>query len=161
MHDQRLVILRHGKAEADSPTGFDADRPLAERGIRQAGWMGRELARAGFLHAPIFASPAERTWTTATIVAEALGTAPIRDERLFLTGTVGSAFELLAERAGDSHLIIVGHNPTVSLVASVLTHGVGPCAVSLRTGSAAVCAHDGRIEPGSADLLGVWRLTEK
>lgn len=139
---------------------MDADRPLAARGARQAEWMGDKLAEAGFGNAAVFASPAARTWATAEFVAEALGTAAIRDDRLFTSGTVESAFELLAERAAADRLVIVGHNPTVSLVASVLTHGVGPCAVSLRTGAAAVCTHSGVIEPGGARLTGVWRLEE-
>lgn len=139
---------------------MDADRPLAARGARQAEWMGDKLAGAGFGGAFIFASPAARTWATAELVADALGTAANRDDRLFTSGTVASAIELLAERASAERLVIVGHNPTLSLVASVLTHGVGPCAVSLRTGAAAVCTHSGVMEPGSADLKGVWRLEE-
>lgn len=120
--------------------------------------MGAELRGAGFGNeSVVVASPAVRTWTTASIVAEALGTLPIEDERLFLNGTVESVFAVLAERASAARLVVVGHNPTFSLAASVLTHGVGPCAVSLRTGEAAVCSHSGTIEPGAASLLGVWR----
>ncbi|MEO0631188.1 MAG: histidine phosphatase family protein, partial [Planctomycetota bacterium] len=83
MADRLLAILRHGKAERDSPTGMDADRPLAARGARQAEWMGGQLAEAGFGKAAVFASPAARTWSTAEIVADALGTAAISDDRLF------------------------------------------------------------------------------
>ncbi len=157
MTDRYLVFLRHGKAMVDSATGFDADRPLAERGGRQARWMGDELRDAGFSGATIVASPAARTWSTACIVAEALGVEPIEDDRLFIGRGVGDVFEVLADYAAEERLIVVGHNPTISLASSVFTSGVGPCSVSLRTGAAAVCAHRGMIEPGGGRLEGVWR----
>ncbi len=31
----RLILLRHGKAEAEAPTGQDFDRALTGRGARQ------------------------------------------------------------------------------------------------------------------------------
>ncbi len=161
MGDRRLAILRHGKAEPSSPTGVDADRPLAGRGVRQAEWMARALDGAGFARAHVLSSPAERTWHTASIVGAALGVAPVRDDRLFLNSTVESIFEMLTEHGERDRLVIVGHNPTLSLAASVLTHGVGLCAVSLRTGAAAICTHAGHLEPGAGELLGVWRLDEK
>lgn len=161
MSPATAVILRHGKAERESPTGHDPDRPLAERGVRQAGWMGRTLADAGLVGAAVVASPAARTWSTAQIVAEALGVEPVRDDRLFLSGTVSGVIELLAERAGDAGLVVVGHNPTISLAASVLTHGVGACVVSLRTGEAAVCELPMGATPGRGVLRGVWRLNDK
>ena len=33
---RRLILFRHGKAEAASPTGQDIDRHLAARGVREA-----------------------------------------------------------------------------------------------------------------------------
>lgn len=161
MADHLVAILRHGKANQQSPTGLDADRPLLDRGIRQARWMGETLADEGFADARVVCSPAVRTRQTAELIAEALGVEIGEDERLFLNGTVQSVFELLADLADLSRVVVVGHNPTLSLVASTLTHGVGPCEVSLRTGAAAVCSHAGVIEPGSARLVGVWRTAQK
>jgi phosphohistidine phosphatase SixA len=33
---ERLILLRHGKAEAGSTSGEDIDRPLTERGRRES-----------------------------------------------------------------------------------------------------------------------------
>jgi len=40
----RVWIVRHGKAEANSALGKDADRALAPRGEEQARWLGRMIA---------------------------------------------------------------------------------------------------------------------
>ncbi|MEO1715505.1 MAG: phosphoglycerate mutase family protein [Planctomycetota bacterium] len=161
MAGQRVAFLRHGKAMAESPSGFDADRPLADRGHRQAAWMGETLLADGFGEAVVISSPAERTWTTAGIVAGVLGSQAVREDRLFTHCGVEELFEAVVERVESPRLIVVGHNPTISLAASVFTAGVGPCAVSLRTGEAAVCSHSGSIEPGAGTLDGVLRLNAK
>ena len=43
----RLILLRHGKAEADAPTGQDFDRALTGRGRRDVALVARELAEGG------------------------------------------------------------------------------------------------------------------
>lgn len=155
-----VAILRHGKANQASPTGHDADRPLLARGVRQADWMADALEAAGFSGCVVVCSPAVRTLQTADRVASMISAEVREDARLFLGASVGSVLELLAEHAESDRLVIVGHNPTISMAASVLTRGVGPCTISLRTGAAAVCEHDGKLEPGSARLRGIWRLDD-
>ena len=43
----RLILLRHGKAEPDSASGDDFDRRLAPRGVRKSAAMGAQLADTG------------------------------------------------------------------------------------------------------------------
>lgn len=43
---QRLILMRHAKAEASAPGG-DVDRALSERGLRDAAAIGRALAARG------------------------------------------------------------------------------------------------------------------
>ena len=45
---QRLILLRHGKAEPDSESGEDFDRRLAPRGVRDSAAAGVTLADMGF-----------------------------------------------------------------------------------------------------------------
>ena len=64
----RLILLRHGKAEADAPTGQDFDRALTGRGRRDAALVARELAEAGSAPDLVLVSPAVRakeTWEEA------------------------------------------------------------------------------------------------
>ncbi|MEO1584775.1 MAG: histidine phosphatase family protein [Planctomycetota bacterium] len=152
----QVILLRHGKAEQESPTGRDEDRPLTERGVAQSGWMGRELAEAGLSGVPVLASPAARTSHTAAIVADALGGEPAHDPRLFLSAGLTEIFDLLADGWADG-VILVGHNPTLSLAASALVGGIGGRAIALRTGEAAWCETDGVPGPGSCSLRGMLR----
>jgi phosphohistidine phosphatase SixA len=46
---QRLILLRHGKAESVAATGGDFERGLTERGLRDAMLIGRALAEAGIV----------------------------------------------------------------------------------------------------------------
>ena len=65
-----LVLLRHAKA--DNPFGMaDADRPLTERGLRDARAAGRWLAQQA-LPELVLCSPARRTRQTWQAVAEQL-----------------------------------------------------------------------------------------
>ena len=76
-----LILLRHAKAESASSTGRDIDRPLTERGHRDAAIMGRVLAQAGFIPDLALVSTARRaqeTWEEASpaFPAQALAFAP-------------------------------------------------------------------------------------
>lgn len=120
-----LMILRHGKAEKDSPTGRDVDRPLANRGLRQAEYVGELLSAAKKpLARPsvILASRAERAKHTASIVAEALGMTVTLEDALTLGNSTGVAMRLvrsLVER--DQPVLLVGHNPQLEDLVSSLT----------------------------------------
>jgi phosphohistidine phosphatase SixA len=122
-----LWLLRHGKA-ADAITfrGGDAARPLTPRGERQSEASGAELAR----HAPtidaILTSPRVRALQTATIAAAAHGSAPepiVIDELggdYGLSGLLALASPWL-EADGSPNVVIVGHNPTLSILVHELT----------------------------------------
>ena len=59
-----LTLLRHAKAERDSPDGSDFARSLNERGRRDAARMGRGNARLGLRFDWVLASPARRVVET-------------------------------------------------------------------------------------------------
>lgn len=65
------VMVRHAKSSwaFDLP---DRERPLAERGVRDANLMGEHLKPMGFQFDKILSSPAKRALDTALIVTSAL-----------------------------------------------------------------------------------------
>lgn len=63
-----LLIIRHGKSDWDHEGLDDIDRPLAERGIRNAGEMARRLQERGVVPQLILSSPANRALNTALIM---------------------------------------------------------------------------------------------
>lgn len=132
-------LLRHAKAERDSPTGRDEDRPLAALGFEQARYLGDMLARA---HAPlehkpdrILTSPAERASRTALIIASALGLDPQTEPLLSLDSNERDV-ERVLKRIAAQHdpVMLVGHNPTLEDVIIQLTIGQPGAPEKLRTG---------------------------
>jgi len=65
-----LWLLRHADAASGSP---DSERPLTERGIRQAQAAGRALERLGVWVDVCLTSPRQRALETARIATERIG----------------------------------------------------------------------------------------
>jgi phosphohistidine phosphatase len=120
---RRLVLVRHAEAGA---AVVDRDRPLTERGMRQAEAAGAWLARKGVVPDRVLVSPARRTLQTWDRVRVALPTAPERvvDERIY-DNTVEGLFELVRETDEVQGLVLVGHNPAVAQLVGVLDDGAG------------------------------------
>lgn len=111
---RRLVVLRHAKS-AWPPGVADHDRPLGERGLRDAPAAGGWLRDAGCVPDLVLCSTAvraRRTWDLAA--AQFAAQPPVRHERR-LYGT--DAADLLAvvreTPATVQTLLLVGHNPAV------------------------------------------------
>src|SRR5207248_6592537 len=72
----RLMLLRHGKPESESPTGRDFDCPLAKEGFRQAQFIAAQLGQGRKLAestpVAVLSSPAARARATAKVIAQAL-----------------------------------------------------------------------------------------
>ena len=67
-----LFLIRHAKSSWDDTALPDKDRPLADRGRRDAPKMGKRLAKRDVKPDLILSSPARRALTTAEIVAKKL-----------------------------------------------------------------------------------------
>ncbi|MCU1438472.1 MAG: mismatch repair protein MutT [Naasia sp.] len=78
-----LLALRHAKADADSPDGSDAGRPLSARGKRQADAVAEALA--AFAPRKILSSPAKRCLDTVQPLSRALDL-PVRASTLLSQG---------------------------------------------------------------------------
>lgn len=157
----RLVIIRHAKAEGYAAS--DVERTLAPRGREDAKAAGTWLAGFGITPDLALVSAAVRTRETWQLVAEAAGWSitPTFDEALYGADedTVLDLIAATEESVGT--LLVIGHNPTVGMLAQLLDDGDGPAKAvdSLVMGypTAAVTVFDvavpwARIGPGSATL---------
>ncbi len=70
---RNLVLIRHAKSDWSTPGQQDFDRPLNERGKRDAPVMGQRLKDKGLVPDLILSSPAKRAATTARLIADATG----------------------------------------------------------------------------------------
>lgn len=141
----RLYIVRHGKAQRESPSGRDRDRALKPRGQRQAQWLGDQflaLRPASARPSLILSSPFTRAIDTATIIRESLD-CPLRTDPLLETGhDAGEAADLAARSIDAGAIALVGHNPQLEeLLWLLATPGPGVDA-PMRTGEAAILEFD-------------------
>jgi|SRR5579859_845895 len=109
---RRLILFRHGKAEAAGPSGGDRERPLAERGCTDSAVTAQWLSESGFTPDLVLLSPSMRTretWDAARPWFPQARAEP--RERLYLAGpeTIRDvAWEALDE--ADT-VMVIGHNP--------------------------------------------------
>jgi phosphohistidine phosphatase len=114
---RNLVLMRHAKSAYPDDVA-DHDRPLASRGIREAGLAGDWL-RANL---PAFDSVLCSTATRARKTLEATGVdAPVRYVGRLYGAAPGTVIEEINTVPDDvSTLLVVGHEPTTSNVAIIL-----------------------------------------
>ena len=111
---RELLLLRHAKSNWKIKTPRDFDRPLADRGLRDAPRMGAWLYREGVLPGLIMSSPAVRARETALKVCKALDLKKksIRWEPRLYEADLPTLLEILAGLDADQKsVLLVGHNP--------------------------------------------------
>lgn len=162
-----LVIMRHAKAEAPERYDRDVDRPLVERGRGDAAAAGAWLVERGLVPELVICSPAVRARETLRSVVEGLGAAQptVVYEPALYTGGVTEALDLVAAtQPALSRVLLIGHNPTLTMVSGLLEPaGHAPeadladfDADGLRTAGLAVHQLDGTwadFGPGAAKLV--------
>lgn len=119
---RRLLVVRHAKA--GYPDGVaDFDRPLTERGERDAEALGAWLLRERMVPDVVLVSTALRAARTWELMAGALdGAAPeVHAERRLYNADADTVLELVRQLGGEAHTVaVVGHEPGLSTVAKSL-----------------------------------------
>lgn len=137
----RLLLVRHAKS--DRPDGVDDhDRPLARRGVADAETIAAHLAGLDLVPSRIVSSTAERAAATAAIIAAAAGQEVATDPHIYGGGVAA----LLSAASGRGDVLVVGHEPTLSMAVEALSGAL----VAMVT-SAVVCVDI------TIDAAGTWR----
>ena len=114
-----LILWRHAEAHEPEPGQADADRPLTSKGERQAlrvaAWLNRQLPDV----TRVLASPAKRTQQTAAALDRKFKTLTALDT----SGTVEGLLHTVRWPDGREPVLVVGHQPTLGLVAAYLMAG--------------------------------------
>lgn len=162
---RKIVLLRHAKA--DWPDVADQDRPLADRGRRDAPVAGRWLAGTGICPDLTLCSTAVRTRETWKLFVHELPRRPrtVYEDRLY-EATLGDLLALVNETSDDiDTLMLVGHNPGMHALADALTGSAeGDSLARLSRGgfptsAMAVVSFEGSwksVEHGVGRLLDYW-----
>jgi len=108
-----LLILRHAKSSWSDPGLADFDRPLNERGLRTAPFMGSLIISKGHAPSIILSSPATRARQTAELARSGadLSAEIVYDERIYEANPL--ALTQVVSELDDSinSAMVVGHNP--------------------------------------------------
>ena len=125
MGARRLTLFRHGHAESPDLWPEDFERPLTKRGNTEAHEMAQRLVQREWIPDLILVSPAERTWSTAQIVAAEceLEETQVHCVRELYLATAETIWQLVSRQSAAAfHILICGHNPGVSALASGFGH---------------------------------------
>ncbi|MFI6940644.1 SixA phosphatase family protein [Streptomyces sp. NPDC050418] len=166
---RRLVLLRHAKA--DWPQISDHERPLAERGRKDAPSVGRRLAESGIAFDLAVCSTAARTRETWKLAVGELPHRPrtVYEERVY-EASPGELIAVLNETQDDvADLLLIGHNPGMQALTEILA-GSADDEVLARlnrrgfpTSAMAMLTFKGSwksLEPGVAKLFDYWAPNE-
>ena len=157
----RLILMRHGKAERDSKSGEDFDRKLTDRGVRESAAMAANLADLGLVPDIALVSAAQRTRETWAAAQGAFPACAARLERSLYLAEERLVREL-AEAAGESSrtVMVVGHNPGMHELALRLALGGEASPIQTNklrgrfpTATVVVLAWDGTRDPRLEHLL--------
>ncbi|MEK6476856.1 histidine phosphatase family protein [Catalinimonas sp. 4WD22] len=116
-----LFLIRHAKSSWDDPSLDDFDRPLNDRGKKDAPKMGKRLKKQKIHPDLMVSSTAKRAKKTAQAIADALDYAEKhiqwRDE-LYHAGpeTILRVIQKVDDKVGQ--LFLFGHNPGLTDIAN-------------------------------------------
>src|SRR5690349_21699881 len=112
-----LYIIRHAKSNWDNPEVSDYDRPLNERGKRDAPRMGKRLKEKNIRPELLLSSPAKRAFSTAKRIARVLqyATEKIKTDKRLYHADEETLLSVI-QGIKDKHDVVMlfSHNPGVT-----------------------------------------------
>jgi phosphohistidine phosphatase len=109
-----LYVVRHAKSSWDDTDLSDIDRPLNERGKRDAPRMGKRLKEKGIHPELLLSSPARRAFSTAKRIGEVLDYKKdnIKTEKKLYHASEDEILNVVRGLSDKSNsAMIFGHNP--------------------------------------------------
>jgi phosphohistidine phosphatase len=151
-----LVIVRHAKSAWPDDVA-DHDRPLSERGRRDAPAVGRWLREQGIVAELAVVSSARRARETFELAAAELDPPP---EPLITDSVYGASTGDLLDTVRElpsavAVALLVGHNPSIGRLAAILDER-SSAALEFKTSAVAVYEVGPswpKVNPGTARLL--------
>lgn len=134
-----LYLLRHGIAAERSPrwAGHDADRPLTKKGARKVIRVAEAMKGMDLSFDLILSSPFKRARETAEIVADLFdcGDRLKYSAHLKVGGSPGLLIrEIKTHYPSCRSVLLVGHEPYLSSLISVLMSGKNELSVTMKKG---------------------------
>jgi phosphohistidine phosphatase len=133
----KIILVRHGETKPLEFPGKDVDRNLTSLGISEIEKLSAALFKTLTEVPLIVCSHALRARKTAEILSNAWNCVPVTDNALYYGG-LENYDRVIRSNQTVKNLILVGHNPDISLFASFLCgsnlrFSPGSCAVIIQT----------------------------
>lgn len=119
-----ILLIRHAKSSWENAGMSDEERPLNDRGLKDAPEMARRLLRRNLAIDIMYSSPAVRAFTTALIFAEVYGKTRgevISVPTLYHARAQQFTEVILAAPAKASTIALFSHNNGITEFANMLS----------------------------------------
>jgi len=114
--------MRHGKSLRGPEFTTDLERPLAERGRRDAPRVAKLMQQQGVAPELIVSSSAARALATARLVQDELGDVELREEPAIYSNSTLDLLGVINNLPADAQrVLLVGHNPSMEELVDELT----------------------------------------
>lgn len=120
-----LILVRHAKSSWDEAGLSDSERPLNERGKKDAPAMAKRLRKKGLPIDRFVSSPAERAFRTARFFAKEFDRKKseiVVQKALYAAMPVQFEQVISALDDGDAVVVLFSHNPGITDYANTLTN---------------------------------------
>jgi phosphohistidine phosphatase len=158
MGSEELILVRHAHAERDAASGRDIDRPLSTLGFSQADAAAAWMIERQLRPAKVLCSPALRARQTLAALQTRQPDLAVVDEAGIYEATPGELIALIDRHRTASPLVVVGHNPGLETLVTLLADGRSTDGRGMPTGAIARLrlSGNGPLEPGCAELVEFW-----
>jgi phosphohistidine phosphatase len=154
-----LYLIRHAIAEEESSSGEDSQRALTDKGAKKMRQVAKGLKILGIEFDFILSSPYLRAYQTAEILGDVfkMKKKVVQSENLTPMGDPDLLLAEINEKYSVNSLAIVGHEPYLSTLVSLLVAGGAPVEMTFKKGGICHLSTDNLHHTRKATLE--WLLT--
>ena len=118
---KRLIVMRHAKSSWKDPNLDDHERPLNNRGRRDAPMVADAIFERGWIPELILVSSSKRTLQTLEGMSHRMGKTPFEVRSGIYHATVIDLVEELEDMLDNGTTMIIGHNPGSEILVNHLS----------------------------------------
>jgi len=159
----KIYLIRHSNAVEPGTPGYEEDssRPLTEKGREKMKKIAASLKKLDVKPDLIVSSPYVRAQQTAEILAKVLKYKPelTFSDALVPLGHPDNIIGEINEKYNVAELVLVGHEPCLSILIGTLTGGNSELAITIKNGGVCCLLADDLHTDRKATLE--WFLTPK
>ncbi|MDX1352726.1 MAG: histidine phosphatase family protein [Thiomicrorhabdus sp.] len=127
---RELMLLRHAKTDWKDDGLEDIERPLSDKGKKNAAKMGKWLKEKNLMPDLILVSPAVRAQQTLKRICNECSATAITVDALYLA-ELEQLRQVLADAPHAERIMLIGHNPGLETLFNLLVSEQPPSHVQL------------------------------